>query len=85
MRTTAFTIILGVFGFPALAADLGGDYVPLSLKDAPLTSWDLHRNEPSTARTRYICYGDGLWPRICDIASKPPRAPEKPAKASGAR
>lgn len=86
MRTTAFTIILGIYGFPALAADLEGNYVPrVSLKDAPLISRDIHRNEPSTARTQYICYGDGLWPRICDVADNKPRAPEKPAKASGAR
>ena len=83
-RTTAFTIILGVFGYPALAADLEGNYVPLSLKDKPQMR-TIHRNEPSTARTQYICYGDGLWPRICDVADKPPRAPEKPQRASGAR
>jgi len=83
-RTTAFTIILGVFGYPALAADLEGNYVPLSLKDKPEMR-TIHRNEPSTARTQYICYGDGLWPRICDVAANKPRAPEKPAKASGAR
>jgi len=86
MRTTAFTIILGVFGFPALAADLEGHYVPrVSLKDAPLIGRDLHRNEPSTARTQYICYGDGIYPRVCDVAAKPPRAPERPQRASGAR
>ena len=86
MRTTAFTIILGVFGFPALAADLEGHYVPrVSLKDAPLIGRDLHRNEPSTARTQYICYGDGVWPLVCDVAVKPQSAPEKPKRASGAR
>jgi hypothetical protein len=83
-RTTAFTIILGVFGFPALAADLEGNYVPLSLKDKPEMR-TIHRNEPSTARTQYICYGDGIYPRGCDVAANKPRAPEKPKRASGAR
>ncbi len=83
-RTTAFTIILGVFGFPALAADLEGNYVPLSLKDKPEMR-TIHRNEPSTARTQYICYGDGIYPRVCDVAANKPRAPEKPKRASSAR
>lgn len=84
-RTTAFTIILGIYGFPALAADLEGNYVPLSLKDKPQMR-TIHRNEPAKLTTRYICYeGDGIYPRVCDVAAKPPRAPEKPKRASGAR
>lgn len=83
-RTTAFTIILGVFAAPALAASPDGTIRPVSLKDAPVISRDIHRNTPATARTQYICYGDGLWPRICDVASNKQGAPEK-RKASGAR
>lgn len=83
-RTTAFTIILGVFGYPALAAGPDGTVRPASLKDAPVITRDIHRNDPATARTQYICYGDGLWPLVCDVASNKPSAPEK-RKASGAR
>ncbi len=82
-RTTAFTIILGVFAAPALAAGPDGTVRPVSLKDAPVTR-NVYRHAPATATTRYICYGDGLWPRICDVASNKPSAPEK-RKASGAR
>lgn len=82
-RTTAFTIILGVFAVPALAAGPDGTIRPVSLKDAPITR-DVYRNDPATATTRYICYGDGIWPRICAVAGNKQSAPEK-RKASGAR
>jgi len=83
-RLPYFVILAFACGFPALAADLEGNYVPLSLKDKPQMR-TIHRNEPSTARTQYICYGDGLWPLVCDVAANKPRAPQKPQRASGAR
>lgn len=83
-RLPYFAILAFACGFPALAQDASGNVIPLSLKDTPVISRDIHRNDPATARTRYICYGDGLWPLICDVASNKQGAPEK-RKASGAR
>lgn len=82
-RLPFFVILAFACGFPALAQDAGGAVVPLSLKDAPAAR-DSYRHAPATASTQYICYGDGLWPRICDVASSKQGAPEK-RKASGAR
>jgi hypothetical protein len=84
-RTTAFTIILGLCGYPVLAADAQGNRVPqVSLKDAP-TSVDSYRHIPANLY-RHLCEeGNGIRPSICETAVKPLGAPEKPAKASGAR
>jgi len=84
-RLPYFAILAFACGFPALAADLEGNYVPLSLKDKPVVR-DIHRHDPAKLTTRYICYeGDGIYPRVCDVAANKPRAPEKPQRASGAR
>ena len=86
-RLPYFVVLAFACGFPALAADLEGNYVPrVSLKDAPLISRDLHRHDPAKLTTRYICYeGDGIYPRVCDVAANKPRAPDARLGFSGAR
>mgnify|MGYP001054457870 CR=1 FL=1 len=86
-RTTAFTIILGLYGAPALAADTHGHLVPAgSLKDAP-RSIDSYRHHLALPMWRGYCpYNDRVDPVICETAAKPPRAPGGGAsKAPGAR
>ena len=86
-RTTLFAIILGIYGAPALAQDARGNTVPqASLKDAPTSIQDIYRHEAATLiwKDRECRYSAGLLPTHCDSA-KAQGAPDKPAKASGAR
>jgi hypothetical protein len=86
IRTTAFAIILGTVSAPALAENRQGDVVPLSMKDAPVIR-DRFRHEttpPEQAPVRCL-YDEDTYPIACEPATKAQGAPDKPAKASGAR
>lgn len=75
-RTTAFAIILGLFGAPALAADTQGHLVPrASLKDAPTRAVQIRHRDARFGWRHYCDWNDGIEPIICETAAKPPRAP----------
>lgn len=88
MRTTIFAIILGTVGAPALAQDARGNAAPAaSLKDGPASIQERYRHEVAKLlwQERECFYGAGLLPFQCGDSAKAFRAPDKPAKASGAR
>ena len=88
IRTTIFAIILGTLGAPALAQDARGNTAPAaSLKDGPAQFRDAYRHEttpPEQAPARCL-YDEDTRPIACEPATKAQGAPDKPAKASGAR
>lgn len=86
-RTTAFAIILGTVGAPALAQDARGNTVPAaSMKDGPASFQDTYQHEAATLiwQTRKCVYVAGQLPSHCENA-KASGAPGKPARAPGAR
>jgi hypothetical protein len=85
-RLPFFVILAWACGFPALAENRQGDVVPLSMKDSPVIR-DRFRHEttpPEQAPVRCL-YDEDTYPIACEPATKAQGAPDKPARAPGAR
>lgn len=83
IRTTLFAIILGTVAAPALAGDGNGN----GLKDRPAQFRDTFRHEAARLawRRARCAQPEASRPLACEGTNKAFRAPDKPAKASGAR
>jgi hypothetical protein len=84
IRTTAFAIILGTFGHPALAGDGNG----LSTKDRPAQYRETFRHEAARLafRRARCAQPQASRPLVCEATARLPGAPgRKPSSAPGAR
>jgi hypothetical protein len=84
IRTTAYAIILGTFGAPALAGDGNG----LSIKDRPAQYRDTFRHEAARLawRRARCAQAEASRPLVCAATARLPGAPGRtPSSAPGAR
>jgi hypothetical protein len=81
IRTTAFAIILGTFGAPALAGD------GASLKDTPAQFRDTFRHEAARLafRRARCAQPEASRPLVCEATARLPGAPGRKLTAPGAR